>query len=155
MKTQLYRSRTDSMLGGVCGGLGAYLGIDPVLVRLFFVLLTITGGAGVLIYLICWIIIPLEGAGALASAATMRAGADELATRAQGLGAEIGAAARTPHPQAALLIGAALLFVGVIALLRNLGLPWVGWIDGDTLWPLLLIGGGVALMLRRRQGEPS
>ncbi len=52
MKTRLYRSRTDSMLGGVCGGLGPYLGVDPVLIRLFFVLLTVGGGAGALIYFV-------------------------------------------------------------------------------------------------------
>lgn len=145
MKTKLYRSRTDTMLGGVCGGLGPYLGIDPALVRIFFILLTISGGAGVLIYLICWVVMPLEGGEAVASATP-------VATDADPIGARIGAAARQTSPQAALLIGAALLLFGTVALLRNLGMPWVEWIDAGTLWPLLLIGGGVALMLRRRGG---
>jgi phage shock protein C len=152
MNTTLYRSRTDTMVAGVCGGLGQYLGIDPVLIRLFFVLLTLGGGSGVLIYLICWVIIPLEGGDAIASGATMRAGADEIGVQTQKLGAELSAAARTPHPQAALLIGATLLLFGAMALLRNLGLPWIGWLELNTLWPLLLIGGGIALMLRQRRG---
>jgi phage shock protein C len=152
MKTKLYRSRTDSMLGGVCGGLGQYLGIDPILIRLFLVLLTIGGGSGVLIYLVLWIVIPLEGEGAGAITTTLSTGADEMAARAQQLSSELGSAVRSPHPQAALIIGVSLLVLGVIYLLRNLGLPWIGWLDLSTLWPLLLIGGGVALILRRGQG---
>jgi phage shock protein C len=151
MKTKLYRSRTDSMVGGVCGGLGQYLGIDPVLIRLFLVLLTIGGGSGVLLYLVLWIVIPLEGEEG-ATTITLSTGTDEMAARAQQLGSELGTAVRSPHPQAALLIGVSLLVVGVIYLLRNLGLPWIGWLDLSTLWPLLLIGGGVALILRRGQG---
>ena len=57
---QLTRSKTDSMIGGVCGGLGKYFSIDPTLIRLIFVVLTVFGGGGVLIYLILWIVIPLE-----------------------------------------------------------------------------------------------
>lgn len=49
----------DSMLFGVCAGLGEYFGVDPTVVRLLWVLLTlISFGAGVLFYLIAWIIIP-------------------------------------------------------------------------------------------------
>jgi phage shock protein C len=50
------------MLGGVCGGLGEFFGIDPTLVRLFFVLLALLGGHGVLIYLILWLIVPVRPA---------------------------------------------------------------------------------------------
>lgn len=152
MNTTLFRSRTDTMVGGVCGGLGQYLSIDPVLIRLFFVLLTLGGGSGVLIYLICWIIIPLEGGDTLASATTMRTGADEIGVQTKKLGAELNAAIRTPHPQAALLIGAALLIFGVVALLRSLGITWMNGLELTMLWPFLLIGGGIALMLRQWSG---
>lgn len=57
---KLTRSRTDKMLGGVCGGLGQYLNIDPTLMRLLFVLLLLTGSAGFWIYIVMWIIVPLE-----------------------------------------------------------------------------------------------
>jgi phage shock protein C len=43
MTNRLYRSRKDRLVGGVCGGLGAYFGIDPVIVRLVFVVLTFPG----------------------------------------------------------------------------------------------------------------
>lgn len=55
---RLMRSRDDRLLGGVAGGLGAYFGIDPVIVRLVFVVLALAGGGGVLAYLIAWIVIP-------------------------------------------------------------------------------------------------
>ena len=55
---RLYRSNEDRMIGGVCGGLGEYLSVDPTLIRLLFVLFSLTGGSGVLAYLIMLIVIP-------------------------------------------------------------------------------------------------
>lgn len=58
---RLTRSSTDHWLSGVCGGLGAFFGIDSNLVRVLFAATTLFGGAGVAVYGICWLIIPLEG----------------------------------------------------------------------------------------------
>jgi phage shock protein C len=57
---RLYRSRTDRKVAGVCGGIGRYFGVDPVVFRIVWVLLILGMGAGLLAYLICWLIIPLE-----------------------------------------------------------------------------------------------
>lgn len=57
---RLYRIREGRVVAGVCAGIAAYFGIDPTLVRLAFALLTIFGGAGVLLYLVAWIVIPEE-----------------------------------------------------------------------------------------------
>lgn len=58
---KLYRSRSDRMIAGMCGGLGKYLSIDPTLLRLLFALLVVFGiGSGILIYFILMIIVPLE-----------------------------------------------------------------------------------------------
>ncbi len=57
---RLYRSRDNRILAGVCGGLGEYLGVDPVVVRLVWLILIIMGGSGILIYLLAWIIIPRQ-----------------------------------------------------------------------------------------------
>jgi phage shock protein PspC (stress-responsive transcriptional regulator) len=54
----LRRSRTDRMLTGVAGGIADYAGVDPTLVRLGFVLLTVFGGSGALIYLVALVIMP-------------------------------------------------------------------------------------------------
>lgn len=61
MQPRLVRSRTDVMIGGVCGGLAEYFNIDPVIVRLIFVLVTLTSGLGLLIYPVLWIIMPKAG----------------------------------------------------------------------------------------------
>jgi phage shock protein PspC (stress-responsive transcriptional regulator) len=60
---KLYRSRTDRMLGGVCGGLGEYFAIDSTLIRILFVVLTFGGGSGFLAYLIMLFIVPEEPLG--------------------------------------------------------------------------------------------
>lgn len=57
MTKRLYRSRTDRMIGGVCGGLGEYLEIDPTIIRVLWVVVALMG-AGVLAYLVMWIIVP-------------------------------------------------------------------------------------------------
>ena len=59
---RLYRSRSDRKIAGVCGGLAAYLGIDPVIPRLIWVAFVLAAGAGLLAYLICWVVIPQEPA---------------------------------------------------------------------------------------------
>jgi len=60
MKKQLVRSRSDRMIGGVCGGLADYFGIDVALVRLAFVLgeLLTAGAGGVLVYVVLWALMP-------------------------------------------------------------------------------------------------
>lgn len=55
---RLYRSGKDKILGGVCGGIGEYLGVDPVIIRLLWILLALAYGTGILAYIIAWIIIP-------------------------------------------------------------------------------------------------
>jgi phage shock protein C len=57
---RIFRSKTDRVLGGVCGGLGIYFNIDPVLVRVLWAASFFLGGVGFLGYLIAWIIIPDE-----------------------------------------------------------------------------------------------
>jgi len=56
---RLYRSGKNRVFGGVCGGLGDYFDVDPIIVRLVWVIFTlISFGIGILAYLIAWIIIP-------------------------------------------------------------------------------------------------
>ena len=57
---RLFRSRRDRIIGGVCGGLGNYMNIDPVLVRVVWAILFFAAGVGLLAYIIAWIIIPEE-----------------------------------------------------------------------------------------------
>ncbi len=57
---RVYRSRKDRKIAGVCGGLAAYFGIDPVIIRIVWIVLVLGVGVGLIAYLICWIAIPLE-----------------------------------------------------------------------------------------------
>lgn len=60
MEKRLYRSRTEKMVGGVCGGLAQYLNVDVTLVRALWVIVSLLAGTGLLAYIILWAIIPLE-----------------------------------------------------------------------------------------------
>lgn len=55
---KLHRSANNRMIGGVCGGIAETYNLDPTLVRIIFVALTILGFSGLLLYIICWIVIP-------------------------------------------------------------------------------------------------
>lgn len=116
---RLYRSKKDRVLAGISGGLGDYFGLDPVWFRIAFVVLALTGGSGLLIYLVLWLVIPEAPEGY------------EPTTRA--------AAASMP---AAAMIGAVLIAVGGVALL-NMVIPEAG----RFLWPLALVVVGLVLVL--------
>jgi phage shock protein C len=60
----LYRSRNSRVLGGVCGGIAQWLGWDPVLVRILYIILSIASAAfpGTLVYIILWLVMPKEPA---------------------------------------------------------------------------------------------
>lgn len=116
----LRRSRDDRVIGGVCSGLGRYLGVDPVLLRIAFVVLAIAGGGGVILYIVGWILIPEEKPG-------------------EALGARAPSSAETLR----LVVGGALIAVGVLLLL-NLSIPRIG----KYLWPLALITIGIAVIVQ-------
>lgn len=127
----LYRSRSDRMVAGVCGGLGHYLDIDPAIIRLVFVLLTVTAGIGLPIYIMLAIIMPTAA----------RAGAADLPYPATG-----DPAAR--RDQRTVLAATALIAVGGYLLLEGLGMFQI--FRHDVFWPLVLVAIGVALLARRR-----
>lgn len=146
MGNHLYRSRTNEVLGGVCGGLGEYLGIDPTLVRLVFILFTLAGGSGILIYLLLWVIIPRQ------DSAVASPGMSDFGSRIGQVGQEFGEAVRNPNPVAAKYIGGGLIAAGFLLILKNLDIPWLRWLNGDVLWAVLLIVLGGALIWRNIRG---
>ena len=87
MQPRLMRSRNEVIIAGVCGGLAEYFAIDPVIVRLIFVLVTLTSGIGLLVYPILWMVMPKAGATA-GSAQLFPHDADEWRRRAQAFGEE-------------------------------------------------------------------
>ena len=154
MDNRLFRSRQDCMIGGVCGGLGRYLGIDSTFVRIFFVLLALGNGIGLLLYFLLWFIIPLEGQKRSENLGeNVIQGSQEIADRARAMGDDLRQMVHRPNPKAGVIIGSALIFLGVIYLLDNLHIPYLRWLNFDVVWPVLLILGGLALLLRRARGE--
>jgi len=145
-KPRLTRSRTDRMLGGVCGGLGEYLRVDPTIIRLLFLVLIFGTEFGFLLYLLLWILVPEEGQAAAGEG-------QEFSGKVKSMGGDIQQAVSSPHPQAGLIIGAALIVIGGVMVLERLNILWLGWLDLDVLWPLILIAGGAAILWRQIKGE--
>jgi phage shock protein C len=137
---RLYRSQTDHILGGVCGGLGAHFNIDPVLVRIAFVILGLVNGIGVVIYLIMWLIVPDVSAEGLTSSSVINANVEDMKNRARDLGESV-----TGSKSQAGFIGLILIVLGALFLLRNLTN-----LDFWMLFPLLLILAGIYMLFVRR-----
>jgi phage shock protein C len=155
MSGRLYRSRTDKFLGGVCGGLGKYIGVDPTIVRIVALILLFENGIGFLLYVLLWILLPVEGAPEPGSENV----GDRLAEGVRGVGDDIRLATQRPNPQAGLWFGIGLIVLGAVLFLQQmgnvLGIHWIiSWVNWNTLWPLLIIAIGVAVILRgTKKGE--
>ncbi|MDZ7742006.1 MAG: PspC domain-containing protein [Bacteroidota bacterium] len=138
----LYRSRTDSVIGGIAGGIANYLNTDPTIIRILFVLLAIFGGGGVLIYLILWIAVPIEPA---YSYHNMDQNTEEGGKKNTGPGSSGQAYVSNNFQKkqdGSLIAGLALIAVGVIFLVDR----FVPHIDFEDLWPIILLVAGIALI---------
>lgn len=140
---KLYRSLSDRMVGGVCGGLGVFLNIDPIFVRLLFLLLLFGTDFGFIAYLLLWILIPEEGK-------TYGFKDESFGEKVRSMGEDIQGSVAQPHPQSGLILGLGLIVVGSLMFVERLDIQWLNWFDVDYLWPLLLIAGGFVLLFRKR-----
>lgn len=140
MNRRLTRSR-DAIIGGVAGGVAKWMNADPALVRIAWALLVpLTAGAALLAYIVAWIVVPEEprqpasGEGVAASDAAVTEASTQPA-RDDG--------------RTALLVGGGLVLLGLWFLVREY-LPAINW---GLIWPLLLVGVGVVILVtasRRR-----
>ena len=147
MQNKLYRSNTNKMLGGVCSGLSKYLNIDLTIIRLFFVILTMLGGFGPLIYFILWIVVPLEGYSYTDSNPDKFDGED-IRERAGLVRDDFISAVRQPNQNTVRFIGIALIVAGGYYLLRQLDVVWLNWLDSGFIWAALILLAGVALLIK-------
>ncbi|NUQ37888.1 MAG: PspC domain-containing protein [Caldilineales bacterium] len=149
MKNRLYRSRHDRMVAGVCGGLADFLGLDPTLIRLVFVILALANGVGFAIYLLMLIVVP-ENPDETATHLAAPADSD-LAQRIRAWSDDVGGGNLSTRN--AIFIGGFLIFMGLLFLLRNFDFfPW-HWFTLGALWPVLLILAGLAMLWRFYRGE--
>jgi phage shock protein PspC (stress-responsive transcriptional regulator) len=131
--SRLTRNLLDRVLGGVCGGLGVYLGINSWWVRAAFILLALfTLGTGVIIYIVLWVAIPEQ----------------TLADLQVGLPGE-----RQPQPETLVLIGAGVIFTGVLVMALNLGV--LDNTRGGVLLPFAVILLGLTLFAQQLRRSAS
>lgn len=138
----LYRSRTDSVVGGISGGIAAYLNTDPTIIRIIFVLLAIFGGGGILIYAILWIAIPIEPSYSYTNINDMNMENEDKKTETPKSGFDQKQDIYPKKQDGSLLAGLALITIGVIFLVDR----FVPRVDFEDLWPIILLVAGIALI---------
>jgi len=131
MERRLYRSSTNKIIGGVCGGLGEYFEVDPVFIRILTVLLFLASGFGLLAYIIAWIIIPKE---------ELSINVEEKTPQAKEI---------NYSPWHKYLPGIILIAIGLILLIRE---HWF-WFDWGDFWPAVIIVLGLFLIFHRKNKE--
>jgi phage shock protein C len=165
---RFYRSSTDRKLGGVSAGIAEYFNMDPLLIRLLFIILVVAGGSGVLIYIILWIVTPenpdrrtsyTQHAGAGNSSFEAPAGSGYTAGEPTGDSEnpvnQPSNQAMPPDPQTrernkgSLIGGLVLITLGGLFLAEEL-IPRVNF--GD-LWPVILIVIGLGLLFNTLTGK--
>jgi phage shock protein C len=163
---QTFRRGKDRILGGVCSGLAEGLRIDPLWVRIGFVLLAFLQGVGLLIYIVLWVVMPEQVEGQ----DRMRSGFDSMSADLKRIGAElrsqfggppkqaptqeqpaatvsVSMTSEAPAPPAtgrtSIALGVVLVVVGLVLLAANTGL-----VEWSVIWPSILIILGVLLLAR-------
>ncbi len=159
MEKRLYRSRSDRMIWGVCGGLAEYFDLDPTIVRVIMGLLIFANGLGILAYIILAIVVPLEGSKAAAPKDAIKENMEEIKKTAGEFGREIRStfAGEEDKPEVAAktrqrrrnILGIILIVLGVLFLLGSFNLLW--WFDWGKLWPLILVAVGLLIILGVRR----
>ena len=132
----LYRSRSNKTLAGVCGGIAEYFGFDPTVIRLLWVVLTLFGGSGILLYVIAYFVMPQNPDYSIPPPHSAKA--DFTAGK---------------------VIGICLMFIGVMLLLDNLDIFSFHsfWHESwEFVLPVIFVFAGIALLLKaERKVEPK
>ena len=157
MNRRLYRSRQDSVLGGVAGGVAEYLDVDPSIVRVIWAVLAIvTGGLFLVLYIVMWIVVP-EGSPppipAAANASPPAEGSSDAEAPAQPDASAPAASAPSWSPDqapagrsglgGAVIFGLILIGIGAWFLVDQ----YLPAFDRDLIWPIALIALGAALLV--------
>jgi phage shock protein C len=139
---RLYKSRRNKIIDGVCGGFAEYFDVDPSIIRLLWVLVTLMGGAGFIAYLVAMIIMPVNPEHTSVSQVVSPAQVNDKSDKRR-------------------FFGVLLILIGTLILLVNFGWFWdFGWwsFTRSILLPLLIIGLGaflIYLQTSRKKGTTS
>ena len=146
MAKGLTRDARRGVIAGVAAGFADYFDVDPVLVRLIFVLLTFLHGAGALFYLVCWVVMPKSEA---AGPAAETPPAETVIDVAPG-----GSTAASPAGRGRVVAGTILIVLGTLFLLHQLDwLHWPHWLRWSLLWPAAVIAIGLGVILSAFRGR--
>lgn len=143
---KLYRSEENRIIGGVAGGLGEYLDIDPVFIRIIFILL-IFNGLGFLFYLFLWLIIPAKSKIKKNPEEIFRENVAEMKGKTKSLAGDL--KAKSAKENFRIWLGIIIIVIGVILFLENLGI--FSSLMLDRLWPLSLVVLGIILLIRKEE----
>lgn len=152
MSKKLYRSVREKMLGGVCGGLAEYFDIDPTIVRVLFVVSLLFGGAGIIAYIILWIIVPEEPLEVQFQRTyppedQNKSAQDDTEKNINAADQTYQAARETQRQKRHSVAGIILIVIGFIFLADN----FVPRFHFGDYWPLLLILVGAVLLLNSKK----
>lgn len=157
---KLYRSETDKILFGVCGGLGEYFEVDPVLVRMLFILFSAMGGGGVVLYLLLAIIMPKNPIGSAEAdrEAKMKEFAHKASEKIGEFAHELKEGAKAAadgmkrehsEKKRSSFFGIVLVFLGIFFIVNEV-MPMY-WVGRRMFWPIALILFGLYLIVRKNR----
>lgn len=127
---KIRRSRTDKVIAGVCGGLGEYFSIDPIIFRILFILLVIADGVGILLYILLWLIVPQNNVIEMSDGKKIHINTDKE-----------NESIVVSDTNKKYLLGAFMIVIGVVILTLKL-------FSLKVIWPIALIFIGAYLILK-------
>ena len=139
MGKRLYRVRRDKVFGGIAAGLGKYLDIDPIIIRIIIVLITIFHGVGLIIYIILWIVIPEEPIENLYT--TMKEDANANAEFTE-FSSESTTSEQHSSSRGRIVVGVTLIGLGIVFLLER----FLPFFDFELFLAIGLIALGIGLI---------
>lgn len=139
---QLYKSKSNKIIAGVAGGIAEYLEIDPIIIRLLFIVLAFINGSGILLYILLMIIMPEKASesGKTSEEASYSSKEEKSAQTPKTKEAKEGTNTLN-------LIGILIVLVGVALLIEQL-FPSLFFIRWDIVWIVALIGIGILLIYK-------
>lgn len=146
---KIFRSRKERVIAGVCGGVAEYFHIDPVWVRIAWVLAIFVKGLGLVAYVLCWILIPerewSSSEAAAASGASPKGAKENAEAAGSAFETDRGSLFGLSGSQPRVIIGVVLILLGVIFGI----MAFVPFLNDRAFWALILIVLGLVLLAKR------
>lgn len=147
---KLFRSETDRIIAGVCGGLGKFFDLDSTIIRIIFVLLAL-GVVGILLYVVLMFVIPAESNAEKDVREAVRKNAESVAQEIKERAERLANHVHTNHQDTRIWLGVGIAALGVIWLLQNLNI--ISGFNVWKLWPIFLILLGLVIIGRRNNNN--